>query len=166
MFGFSLAEITVVALVALILLGPERLPQVMRMLAKGYMQLTRIRSEFGKAMEANLAPLDPKKWADEVKKIAPEIEEIKGLGDEVKKMAAASLEATTPSALLGTTPDDFLAHHEPGKENSKEAEQAAASLETASALLEGAQNDSAVTGELGRANQEMTEKDPPSGWAA
>jgi Sec-independent protein translocase protein TatA len=121
MFGFSLAEMTVVALVALILLGPEKLPQVMRAVARGYAQLARIKAEFSRAVEAGLAPLaplDPKNWRGEIKKIAPEIDEIRGLVDKVKDRAKdptaalprpASPDPNSTSALPGkiSGPDGF-----------------------------------------------------------
>jgi sec-independent protein translocase protein TatB len=87
-FGLSLAELTVVAVVALVLLGPDKLPQVMRLVARGYAQLAKLKYEFSKAMDsamAPLAPLDPKNWSKEINKIVPELSEI---GKEAAEAAA------------------------------------------------------------------------------
>lgn len=116
MFGFSLAEMTVVALVALILLGPEKLPQVMRAVARGYAQLARIKAEFSRAVEANLAPLaplDPRNWREEIKKTAPEIDEIMGLGDKVKDRAKDPTAALPGPASPSPNPNS--ASELPGK---------------------------------------------------
>ncbi|MDR0620260.1 MAG: twin-arginine translocase TatA/TatE family subunit [Deltaproteobacteria bacterium] len=66
MFGFSLAEVAVILTVALIALGPDKLPQVARSLAKVYGRLIRLKAEFAKAVEENVSPLDPAKWTDDL----------------------------------------------------------------------------------------------------
>jgi Sec-independent protein translocase protein TatA len=105
MFGLSLAEVTVIAVVALILLGPDKLPTVMRLVARGYTQLARIKLEFSKAMETNLAPLaplDPKNWTNDLKKIVPEYAELNKLSDQVKDITT-----TTQNALRPKTSSDL-----------------------------------------------------------
>ncbi|MDR1309918.1 MAG: twin-arginine translocase TatA/TatE family subunit [Deltaproteobacteria bacterium] len=62
MFGLSLAEIGVIMVVALLVLGPGQLPTVMRTLAKAYRQLARLRAELSRTVEDSLGPLDPGKW--------------------------------------------------------------------------------------------------------
>jgi sec-independent protein translocase protein TatB len=81
MFGLSLAEVAVVAVVALIVLGPDKLPAVMRGLAKGYRQLARLRTEFSKAVEENLGP------------------ELTGLKPEMDKLARLRIENPLAGAL-------------------------------------------------------------------
>jgi sec-independent protein translocase protein TatB len=82
MFGLSMAELVVVAVVALIVLGPEKLPTVMRTLAKAYAQLGRLKAEFNRAVEANLAPLqkeldlEKKKWTPELGKLTKGLEKL------------------------------------------------------------------------------------------
>lgn len=81
MFGLSLAELAVVAVVALIFLGPDKLPAVLRQLAKGYRQLAKIRAEVSRAVEKELKP--------ELERLTPE-------ADGLKKIQAAS----APKGLL------------------------------------------------------------------
>jgi Sec-independent protein translocase protein TatA len=42
-FGVSFQELAIVALIALVLLGPDRIPQVARGLARAYRELTKVR---------------------------------------------------------------------------------------------------------------------------
>ncbi|MDR3205011.1 MAG: twin-arginine translocase TatA/TatE family subunit [Deltaproteobacteria bacterium] len=86
MFGLSMAEVIVAATVALVLLGPDKLPKVMRALARLYAYLGKIKDEFNKAVEANLAPLEKEKFL-------PELENLKNLKPEMEK---------TLSSLLGS----------------------------------------------------------------
>lgn len=45
MFGVSGQELIIIAIIAVILLGPERIPQVARGLARAYRELTRVRRQ-------------------------------------------------------------------------------------------------------------------------
>ena len=45
MFGVSGQELIIIALIAVILLGPERIPQVARGLARAYRELTKVRRQ-------------------------------------------------------------------------------------------------------------------------
>ncbi|MDR2302348.1 MAG: twin-arginine translocase TatA/TatE family subunit, partial [Deltaproteobacteria bacterium] len=65
MFGFSLAEVAVILTVALIVLGPDKLPKVARTLAKVYGHLGRFKAEFTKTIEENMVPLDTSKWPED-----------------------------------------------------------------------------------------------------
>jgi TatA/E family protein of Tat protein translocase len=62
MFGLSLAEVAVILTVALIVFGPDKLPGLARSLAKAYGRLLKLKAEFAKAVEDNVAPLDPAEW--------------------------------------------------------------------------------------------------------
>ncbi|MDR1110295.1 MAG: twin-arginine translocase TatA/TatE family subunit [Deltaproteobacteria bacterium] len=71
MFGLSLAEIGVIMVVALLVLGPGQLPTVMRTLARAYRQLARLRAELSRTVEDSLGPLDPGKWPRDLQDLAP-----------------------------------------------------------------------------------------------
>jgi sec-independent protein translocase protein TatB len=64
MFGLSLAELAVILTVALVVLGPDKLPEVVRFLGRAYGQLLKFKAEFTKTVEENIAPLDPTKWPE------------------------------------------------------------------------------------------------------
>ncbi|MDR3135080.1 MAG: twin-arginine translocase TatA/TatE family subunit [Deltaproteobacteria bacterium] len=64
MFGLSLAEMAVILTVALIVLGPDKLPEVARFLARAYRRFISLKAELAKTIEETVTPLDPSKWPE------------------------------------------------------------------------------------------------------
>ena len=75
MFGIGLPELVVILAVALIVLGPQRLPEVARMLGRAYGQLRRASEEFQHTLRQDLAALERQEDANRNKAIAQEIRE-------------------------------------------------------------------------------------------
>ena len=75
MFGIGLPELVVILAVALIVLGPQRLPEVARMLGRAYGQLRRASEEFQQTIRQDLAALERQEDANRNKAIAQEIRE-------------------------------------------------------------------------------------------
>jgi len=75
MFGVGLPELVVILAVALIVLGPQRLPEVARMLGRAYGQLRRASEEFQNTIRQDLAALERQEDANRNKAIAQEIRE-------------------------------------------------------------------------------------------
>ena len=75
MFGIGLPELVVILAVALIVLGPQRLPEVARMLGRAYGQLRRASEEFQNTIRQDLAALERQEDANRNKAIAQEIRE-------------------------------------------------------------------------------------------
>src|SRR5262249_46020103 len=75
MFGIGLPELVVILAVALIVLGPQRLPEVARMLGRAYAQLRRAREEFQQAIRQDLEVLERQEDANRNKAVAQEIRE-------------------------------------------------------------------------------------------
>ena len=75
MFGIGLPELVVILAVALIVLGPQRLPEVARMLGRAYGQLRRASEEFQNTIRQDLASLERQEDANRNKAIAQEIRE-------------------------------------------------------------------------------------------
>ena len=75
MFGIGLPELVVILAVALIVLGPQRLPEVARMLGRAYGQLRRASEEFQHTIRQDLAALERQEDANRNKAIAQEIRE-------------------------------------------------------------------------------------------
>ena len=75
MFGIGLPELVVILAVALIVLGPQRLPEVARMLGRAYGQLRRASEEFQNTIRQDLAVLERQEDANRNKAIAQEIRE-------------------------------------------------------------------------------------------
>jgi sec-independent protein translocase protein TatA len=75
MFGIGLPELVVILAVALIVLGPQRLPEVARMLGRAYGQLRRASEEFQQTIRQDLAALERQEDVNRNKAIAQEIRE-------------------------------------------------------------------------------------------
>jgi len=75
MFGIGLPELVVILAVALIVLGPQRLPEVARMLGRAYGQLRRASEEFQNTIRQDLAALERQEDVNRNKAIAQEIRE-------------------------------------------------------------------------------------------
>ena len=75
MFGIGLPELVVILAVALIVLGPQRLPEVARMLGRAYAQLRRASEEFQHTIRQDLAVLERQEDANRNKAVAQEIRE-------------------------------------------------------------------------------------------
>jgi sec-independent protein translocase protein TatA len=75
MFGIGLPELVVILAVALIVLGPQRLPEVARMLGRAYGQLRRASEEFQHTIRQDLAALERQEDANRNKAVAQEIRE-------------------------------------------------------------------------------------------
>jgi Tat protein translocase TatB subunit len=75
MFGIGLPELFVILAVALIVLGPQRLPEVARMLGRVYGQLRRASEEFQQTIRQDLAALERQEDINRNKAVAQEIRE-------------------------------------------------------------------------------------------
>ena len=75
MFGVGLPELFVILAVALVVLGPQRLPEVARMLGRAYGQLRRASEEFQQTIRQDLAALERQEDVNRNKAVAQEIRE-------------------------------------------------------------------------------------------
>jgi len=75
MFGIGFPELVVILAVALVVLGPQRLPEVARMLGRAYAQLRRASEEFQQTIRQDLAALERQEDINRNKAIAQEIRE-------------------------------------------------------------------------------------------
>lgn len=71
MFGIGMPELLVILVVALIVLGPKRLPEIARSLGKGMAEFRRASSEFQRTISASLEEPPP---AAPLRQPAPEPE--------------------------------------------------------------------------------------------
>jgi Tat protein translocase TatB subunit len=69
MFGIGMQELLIVAVVALLVVGPKRLPEVAQMLGKGYAQLKKATDGLQDALKAEMEI----KRQDELKKKYPDL---------------------------------------------------------------------------------------------
>jgi sec-independent protein translocase protein TatA len=75
MFGIGLPELIIIMGLALLVLGPERLPELARMLGRAYAQLRRASEEFQQTLRQDMAALDRQEEARQNKAIAEELRE-------------------------------------------------------------------------------------------
>jgi len=75
MFGIGLPELVVILAVALIVLGPQRLPEVARMLGRAYGQLRRASEEFQNTIRQDLAALEREEDVNRNKAVAQDLRE-------------------------------------------------------------------------------------------
>lgn len=75
MLGVGFPELVLILVVALIILGPQRLPEVARMLGRAYAQLRRASEEFQNTMRQDLATLERQEDANRNKAVAQELRE-------------------------------------------------------------------------------------------
>ena len=94
-------ELIIIAVIALIVLGPQRLPEIARKLGQWTAELRKAAREITKGLEQEVAEL--KAPLDEVK--AP-LREIEG---ELKKSDPRKFDWTGPKPVSGPTPEDAMA---------------------------------------------------------
>jgi sec-independent protein translocase protein TatB len=122
---FQGSEIFVILLVALVVLGPERLPVVARKLGHYTAELRKAARELRAGLESELGDVsgiarDLKSPINEMKQVARETAgEMKKIGTEAKKdLDAAAGDARSPSSwvgpkpISGPTPEDAMADYE------------------------------------------------------
>jgi sec-independent protein translocase protein TatA len=75
MFGIGLPELILIMVLALLVLGPQRLPEVARMVGRAYAQLRRASDEFQRTIRQDIAALERQEDANRNKAVAEEIRE-------------------------------------------------------------------------------------------
>ena len=75
MFGIGLPELLLILILALLVLGPQRLPEAARMLGRGYAHLRRASEEFQNTIRQDIAAIDRQEDVQQNKAVAQEIRE-------------------------------------------------------------------------------------------
>ncbi|MDR1656598.1 MAG: twin-arginine translocase TatA/TatE family subunit [Deltaproteobacteria bacterium] len=86
MFGLSMAEVVVIAVVALVVLGPEKLPTIIKQAAKGYRKLSAIRTEFSKALTENFGQ-EAETLKQTAQSLKPEAQTLKAEAAKLQELA-------------------------------------------------------------------------------
>lgn len=107
MFGMSMAEMTVVAIIALVILGPEKLPEVARMAGRGMRELRKASNLFRDMLLMEEAQQDAKKRT--ARRMAEEAErERLGEGAGEAATAAAATSVFVPAKAPAADDLDFM----------------------------------------------------------
>jgi sec-independent protein translocase protein TatB len=101
-------EIIIIALLALVLLGPKRLPEMFRKAGQWTAELRQAAREITRGLEAEVSDL--KDVADELKTTRDEITRpLKDIQDEMKSVdTGQGFEWTGPKPVSGPTPEDAM----------------------------------------------------------
>jgi Tat protein translocase TatB subunit len=75
MFGIGLPELLLILVLGLLVLGPQRLPEVARMVGRLYGQLRRASEEFQRTIRQDLEALDRQEDINRNKAVADELRE-------------------------------------------------------------------------------------------
>jgi sec-independent protein translocase protein TatA len=75
MFGIGLPELMLIMVLALLVLGPQRLPEVARLIGRAYAQLRRASEEFQNTIRQDIAALERQEDANRNKAVAQELRE-------------------------------------------------------------------------------------------
>ena len=102
MLGLNFSEIMVIVIVLIIVVGPERLPPMLRNAGRYYGQVKRMSDEFRRALMLEVDREEAEQRAAQFKKRR---EEAKRLADEARA-AQKVVAATEPTALDGAPPTD------------------------------------------------------------
>lgn len=104
-------EIIIIALLALIVLGPRRLPELARKLGQWTSELRTAAREISRGLEAEVADL--KAVGEELKAPVEELKKpLKDLNDGLKAADPRGYEWTGPKPVSGPTPEDAMADFE------------------------------------------------------
>lgn len=75
MFGIGMAELALILVLGLLVLGPQRLPEVARTVGRLYGQLRRASEEFQRTLRQDLDAIDRQEDAHKNKAVTDEIRE-------------------------------------------------------------------------------------------
>jgi sec-independent protein translocase protein TatA len=75
MFGIGLPELMVIMVLALLVLGPQRLPEVARLVGRAYAQLRRASEEFQNTIRQDIAAIERQEDMHRNRAVAQELRE-------------------------------------------------------------------------------------------
>jgi len=97
MFGIGSGEFLVILVVALVLLGPQKLPEILKAVGKGINEFRRMTSDVKSTLEREIQK------ADEIKRIAETQKEL--FGDDADKPDETSVTAAVAASVADAAPE-------------------------------------------------------------
>ena len=119
------SEIIIILLVALVVLGPRRLPEMARKMGRWASELRQAAKEIRRGLEAEVAEL--KEPVDEMTRDFKEVgkdlrEPMKEISEEARDVDPRRYEWTGPKPVSGPTPEDAMADLEKMEEEAEQVE--------------------------------------------
>jgi len=112
MFGIGSGELIVILVVALVLLGPQKLPGILRAAGKGYAQLRRMTMDVRSTLESEIRKAD-----EAVRETEKQRAEAAASADAPKEVPGEAAESAKPSSSVPETPSETAPHADAAKEN-------------------------------------------------
>ncbi|MGQ4810199.1 Sec-independent protein translocase protein TatB [Candidatus Entotheonellaceae bacterium PAL068K] len=75
MFGIGLPELILIMILALLIIGPQRLPEVARMVGRAYSQLRRASEEFQRTIRQDIDAIERQEDVNRNKAVTEELRE-------------------------------------------------------------------------------------------
>ena len=181
MFGINTAEFLIILVVALIVVGPQKLPEIMRSVGKGLAELRRMSMDVKRTIEVEMDRLDEQKRVEEAKKelfpegpdeltaeqaaapaqeiqAGPETAASEGVAPETDGPERAASEGVAPEAALAeaAAPElaaELAAGESPAPEAAHPAEVSAEAVQTSGTVEPAQVSAEAMTAETPGAGQ-------------
>jgi sec-independent protein translocase protein TatB len=129
--GIGFIELVVIALVALVLLGPQRIPEVLRQIAKVYVHLRRSSNDLKSAFDHVVHEAETELRRTELDKLKVSLEPVLDQTSSVTDRAASS-----PNDSVASTPAPARSPHPGGDWESQGSSSASEPLPTQNSVLE------------------------------
>lgn len=110
MLGIGMQEILIILVIALIVIGPKRLPEVARTLGKGFAEFKKATDDFQETVRRDLEQDKHEEFVKKYPHLLPEEEEVKKTGESEEEsepqQTQESQPAYKPDEIEGGEPTD------------------------------------------------------------
>ena len=116
MFGIGLPEMIIIAVVALIFIGPDKLPGVMRSIGKGLVELKRATSDVRSTVQEEMQKIEDEIELKEVRESAQDFKnELGGVANKIDPLTLSKINSQDQKEVIS----DFMAETEVDKPQSE-----------------------------------------------
>ena len=100
MFGIGMPEILIILVVALVVIGPKRLPELAKHLGKGLAEFKKATDDFQESVRVDLEKEHPKDLTEKYPHLIPD-----GEGDQEKESASEPHDQAAPGEAASDPPE-------------------------------------------------------------
>ncbi len=107
MFGIGIPEMIVIAAVALVFIGPDKLPGVLRSIGKGLVELKRSTSDVRSTVQNEMQKIEEEIELNEVRKSAEDFKnDLGGIANKVEPLSLSKMSADNPLEKMADVIED------------------------------------------------------------